>query len=122
MRENMVRTQVYLPRNIYKRLQARADKHGLTLAVQIREALESYVERVEAEADEGILRADDPIFKMVGMFDSGLGDLSVNHDHYLYGAPKREQVTLATSKAAREKPPAAYPRAKTRRGARRKSK
>lgn len=99
MRENMVRTQVYLPRDIYDRLQRRAGKHDLTLAVQIREALEDYLERVESQDDDGILHADDPIFQMIGMFDSGLGDLSVNHDHYLYGFPKREEV-----KAVREKP------------------
>ncbi len=38
MRENMVRTQVYLPREMYDRLQQRAGKQNLTLAVQIREA------------------------------------------------------------------------------------
>ena len=91
MRENMVRMQVYLPRDIYERLQKRAAAHTLTLAVQIRTALEDYLERSEAE-DEPILRPDDPIFEMIGMFSSKEGDLSVNHDHYLYGAPKREIV------------------------------
>jgi len=103
MRENMVRTQVYLPRKIYDKLQARAGRQGLTLAVQIREALADYMERVEAEVDDGILHADDPIFQMIGMFDSGLGDLSVNHDHYLYGAPKREEPAPNVRRAVREK-------------------
>ncbi|HET7090103.1 MAG TPA: ribbon-helix-helix protein, CopG family [Anaerolineae bacterium] len=92
MRENMVRTQVYLPRKIYDELQARAEKQGLTLAVQIREALEDYIGRVEAEADDGILHADDPIFQLIGAASSREGDLSVNHDHYLYGWPKRELI------------------------------
>ena len=91
MSENMVRTQVYLPREMYDRLQKRAIRDELTLAVQIRTALEDYLERQEA-LDEPILRADDPIFEMIGMFSSKEGDLSVNHDHYLYGAPKREIV------------------------------
>jgi len=102
MRENMVRTQVYLPRDIYERLQKRAAQHGLTLAVQIRTALEDYLERAEAQ-DEPILRADDPIFEMIGMFASKEGDLSVNHDYYLYGAPKREIVKPPPA-AARKKP------------------
>jgi hypothetical protein len=101
MSENMVRTQVYLPRSIYDRLQKRAAKHDLTLAVQIRAALEDYLERAEAEEDDGILHANDPIFKMIGMFDSGLGDLSVNHDHYLYGAPKREEISAVRDKPAK---------------------
>lgn len=103
MAENMVRTQVYLPRTVYQKLQERAEREGLTLAVQIRAALEDYLDRVESETDDGVLRADDPIFQMIGMFDSGLGDLSVNHDHYLYGAPKR-----APEHTAKEKPPRRY--------------
>ncbi len=95
MRETMVRTQVYLPRNIYERLQKRAKENDLTLAVQIREALEGYLEQMAA-AEGPILRADDPIFEMIGMFASTEGDLSVNHDHYLYGAPKREIVQPVT--------------------------
>src|SRR5512145_101394 len=101
MRENMVRTQVYLPRDIYERLQKRATRHELTLAVQIRAALEDYLERVESQDDDGILHADDPIFQMIGMFSSKEGDLSVNHDHYLYGWPKREEVTTLREKPAK---------------------
>jgi hypothetical protein len=121
MRENMVRTQVYLSRDIYRRLQARAEKQGLTLAVQIREALEDYVERVESEADDGILHADDPIFQMIGMADSGLGDLSVNHDHYLYGAPKSEIADVPMRRAVKEKPPSPYAQSASKKKARRKS-
>jgi hypothetical protein len=105
MSENMVRTQVYLPREMYQRLQKRAAENDLTLALQIREALENYLERAGAE-DAPILRADDPIFQMIGMFASEEGDLSVNHDHYLYGAPKREIVEPPALVVAREKSPA----------------
>ena len=42
---------------------------------------------------------------MIGMFASEEGDLSVNHDHYLYGAPKREIIKPAST-AARKKPAA----------------
>ena len=122
MRENMVRTQVYLPRNMYDKLQARAARQGLTLAVQIREALEDYIGHVEAEADDGILHADDPIFQMIGMFDSGLGDLSVNHDHYLYGAPKREELAPAVRRAVKEKRSSRYAPSASKPTARRKSK
>ncbi len=110
MSENMVRTQVYLPRSIYDRLQKRAAKHDLTLAVQIRTAVEDYLERVEAEEDDGILHADDPIFQMIGMFDSGLGDLSVNHDYYLYGFPKREEIDVVRDKPRKKYVPEATAR------------
>ena len=102
MRESMVRTQVYLPRRVYDKLQTRAGKQGLTLAVQVRAALEDYLERVEFEADDGVLHPDDPIFQMIGMIDRGPEDLSVNHDHYLYGAPKREPVRTMKEKSKRK--------------------
>ena len=104
MGENMVRTQVYLPRAVYQKLQARADKHGLTLAVQVRAALEDYLERVEAE-EQPILRPDDPLFQLIGAAASEEGDLSVNHDHYLYGWPKRETADLAVETQVRERSP-----------------
>ncbi|HEY4690194.1 MAG TPA: ribbon-helix-helix domain-containing protein [Anaerolineae bacterium] len=103
MRENMVRTQVYLPRKIHEQLQARAEKQGLTLAVQIREALADYIERVESEADDGILHADDPIFQLIGSVSSKEGDLSINHDHYLYGWPKRETTDSRAASRLRER-------------------
>ncbi len=102
MRETMVRTQVYLPRDIYHRLQQRAEEQHLTLAVQIREALEDYLERTDVE-EAPILRADDPIFQMIGAASSEEGDLSVNHDHYLYGWPKREPDATLAKRGAREK-------------------
>lgn len=90
MSEHMVRTQVYLPRDIYDKLQERAEDQGITMAHQIREALEDYVAKIELEEeDDGILHADDPIFQMAGIGDSGLGDLVLNLDEYLYGTRGR---------------------------------
>lgn len=108
MAEKMVRTQVYLPRAIYEKLQARAEQQELTLALQIRAALELYLEQAEAKTDDGILRPDDPIFQMIGMFDSGVDDLSVNHDHYLYGAPRREPLAPTRARRLNEKPVRRY--------------
>jgi hypothetical protein len=102
MRENMVRTQVYLPRDIYQRLQKRAKENDLTLAVQVREALVDYLERSDV-AETPILRADDPIFQLIGAASSKEGDLSVNHDHYLYGWPKREPDMATAQQQTHEK-------------------
>lgn len=83
MTEKMVRTQVYLPRDIYEALKARASDKGVTMAAQIREALAQYV--IEKEPEEGhILTDDDPIWDMIGMGESGITDGSVNHDKYIY--------------------------------------
>jgi hypothetical protein len=99
----MIRLQAYLPRSMYERLQKRAAQHDLTQATQMRAALDDYLERVVSQDDEGILHADDPISQMIGVFSSKEGDLSVNHDHYLYGWPKREEVGMM-----REKPSKPY--------------
>jgi hypothetical protein len=90
MTDNMVRTQVYLPRATYDALVERAQQEGLTMASQIRAALDEYLQRSQGEDEGAILRPDDPLFTMMGIFDSGIDDLAVNHDYYLYGMPKRE--------------------------------
>ena len=84
MRETMVRTQVYLPRDVYQRLQKRAAESRLTLAVQIREALEDYLRHVETEDEEVLMSPDDPLRALVGSVATGLGHGSVNHDQYIY--------------------------------------
>jgi hypothetical protein len=84
MSENMVRTQVYLPRAIYKRLQVRAKKNDLTLAVQIREALEDYLIVKTSDDEERPMSPDDPLLELIGSISTGLGDGSINHDKYIY--------------------------------------
>lgn len=80
----MVRTQVYLPGDIYEELKRRSKSTGLAMAEQIRQALREYLDH-----DEGVvLREDDPIWNIVGAVSTGDGDLSVHHDKYLYGWEK----------------------------------
>jgi hypothetical protein len=93
MADNMVRTQVYLPKATYQALVERARQQGLTMAVQIRAALDEYLQRSQDEDEGPILQPDDPLFAMMGIFDSGVPDIAVNHDHYLYGTPKRNPAT-----------------------------
>jgi hypothetical protein len=106
MAENMVRTQVYLPQATHKALIERAEKQGLTMATQIRAALDEYLERTQTEEDGPILQPDDPLFSMIGIADSGLSDVAVNHDHYLYGMPKvalSDKLSVRESKAPQTK-------------------
>ena len=112
MADHMVRTQVYLPQATYDALVRRAKEQGLTMASQIRAALDEYLLRMRDDDDGPILQPDDPIFKMIGMFDSGLPDLGVNHDYYLYGMPKRqetEQLALRKKSAPPRKTPKRRP-------------
>jgi hypothetical protein len=110
MAEHMVRTQIYLPKATYQALQERGQAQGLTMADQVRAALDEYLKRSEGEEEGHILQPDDPLFSMLGMFDSGGSDAGMNHDYYLYGMPKRES---APEHALRETPaPARKPRSR----------
>lgn len=84
MDEKMVRTQVYLPRDIYNQLKHRADNEGLTMAYQIREALTQYVTESQTAVAGHILTTDDPIWDLIGIGKSSITDGSVNHDKYIY--------------------------------------
>lgn len=74
-----MRTQVYLDQNTYQRLQRRRERLGLSLADQIRAAVRLYLEQA---GDEYL---DDPIWRIAGRMESGVGDLATRHDRYLYG-------------------------------------
>jgi len=80
----MVRTQVYIPGDIYEELKRRSKSTGLAMAEQIRRALREYLEREEGV----VLREDDPIWNIVGAILTKDGDLSIHHDKYLYGGEK----------------------------------
>ena len=77
----MVRTQVYIPKDLYEELRKRSESTGIAIAEQIRQALREYLEREEGV----VLREDDPIWNIVGAISTGDGDLSTRHDKYLYG-------------------------------------
>jgi hypothetical protein len=87
MKKKMVRTQVYLPRDMYEQLKQRADEGGITMAHQIREAVALYVVETEANIEDESKYAippDDPIWDMIGMCKDGPADGAVNHDKYIY--------------------------------------
>ncbi len=78
------RTQVYFPKDLHRRIEKKARKESKSAAAIIREAVTRYLK------EEPVIDwENDPIFKAAGFFESEDGDLSINHDHYLYGAEKR---------------------------------
>ena len=78
------RKQLYLDDATERALKRLAARTGRSEASHVREALRRYV--VEENAD------GDPLLKLIGLVDDpdGPDDVAVNHDHYLYGAPKVE--------------------------------
>jgi hypothetical protein len=114
MVERMVRTQVYLPRVTYERLRRRAEKHGLTLALQIREALESYLDMAKQDEKRPPFDATELFAIIDSLPRGGPPDLAENHDRYLYSdphgeapktrrAPQRPASAKTTAAAVRER-------------------
>jgi len=102
--DNMVRTQVYLPRSIYNELQTRAKKHGITMAVQIREALESYARRTKHDSEEIEPLDLGNLFEIMGKYGgSGIRDGAENHDKYIYSDPHGEKALVREGRRHQEK-------------------
>ena len=83
MAPRMNRTQIYLSEDQRNQLRQKAERSQRTMCALIREAIDLYL------TDEGkleVLSPEDPMFELVGVFESDPGDVSVDHDRYLYDA------------------------------------
>lgn len=87
---DMKRTQVYLEESEWRRLQEKAAARGASAASLVREAVMQYLVRSNDVED------DDPIMRFVREMEAMTPpgpptDGALNHDHYLYGAPKVDE-------------------------------
>lgn len=83
--EPMVRTQIYLSRREHEFIQAESQKRGEPMAAVIRAFIDEKMEIPEdAWANNPMLRpaVEDPSWV-------GHEDAAINHDHYIYGGPKK---------------------------------
>ena len=81
----MVRTQIYLNRAEYDFVQAQASQRGEPMAAVIRAFIDEKMQLPdEAWTNNPMLRPTpkDPDFELPE-------DAAINHDHYLYGTPKK---------------------------------
>jgi len=79
----MMRKQLYLDGESERLLKRLAAQTGRSEASHVREALRLYLENQPPVEH-------DPLERLIGLVDDPDGpvDVAVNHDHYLYGAPK----------------------------------
>lgn len=77
------RTQVYFPEKLYRDVQKRAKTESKSVAAVVREAVQKYLAKNEIDP------ARDPFINAAGFIESGATDMSVNHDHYIYGSGKQ---------------------------------
>lgn len=75
-----VRMQIYLTKELYRKLKNRSRCSGRPMAEHVRESLDKYLEETEPVKTS----RDDPIWNIAGGGSSDVGDLSGQHDHYLY--------------------------------------
>jgi hypothetical protein len=74
--------QVYLRQDQIDPLRAEATRRGVSLAELVRQGVDRLLEEAPVE--------EDPLWKIVGIMDSGVGDLAENHDKYLTEIYARE--------------------------------
>lgn len=79
----MRRKQIYLDEASERSLKRLAARTGRSEAAHVREALQRYLGS-DTPLD------DDPLERLIGLVEDADGpdDVAVNHDLYLYGAPK----------------------------------
>jgi hypothetical protein len=82
----MVRKQIYIDEELEHGLKALAARTGEPEAAHVRAALRDYLESRVVAAGGG-----DPLLEIIGLVDTPRGptDVAEEHDHYLYGVPKR---------------------------------
>ncbi|MBA3724537.1 MAG: ribbon-helix-helix protein, CopG family [Candidatus Levybacteria bacterium] len=84
----MQRTQMYLDEKLRKDLKALAKREDKSMAEVARDILQEGVEKKRSSVDNSGIKI------MLSLLDikakGGPKDLAVNHDHYLYGGPKKK--------------------------------
>jgi hypothetical protein len=67
--------QVYLRADQLDALRALAKRRGDSMAGLVREGVDNLLQEVPPE--------EEPLLEVVGLYDSGIGDLSEKHDEYI---------------------------------------
>jgi hypothetical protein len=83
----MVRKQIYIDEELERGLKTLAARTGEAEAVHVRTALRTYLQEQAPTS-----RGSDPLLGLVGLVDDPNlpDDVAEEHDHYLYGSPKRQ--------------------------------
>lgn len=83
----MVRKQIYIDEELERGLKALAASTGRPEALHVRTALREYLGEHRTSTPER-----DPLLGLIGLVEDPAGpdDVAEEHDHYLYGAPRRD--------------------------------
>lgn len=78
----MIRTQVYLPQDLYTDMRFFASQHNTTISKIIREGAKNVLAKKKRKKKNLL-----PLENIVGTLKGGPKDLATNHDYYLYDEP-----------------------------------
>lgn len=85
----MLKTYLYIPEQLEKRINHAAKINKLSKAATIRNVLQEGLDAFEMKQSSGV----EVLFKIAGLAKEynlkGPRDASVNHDYYLWGLPKK---------------------------------
>jgi metal-responsive CopG/Arc/MetJ family transcriptional regulator len=82
MAPTLKRTQMYFPEDMLQQIRQLADNEHSSIAEIVRAAVGDFLEKKKKKSVDW---DNDPLWGIVGQASSADGDLSVNHDDYLYG-------------------------------------
>lgn len=77
------RTQLYLSASLYQKVKQKVNEEGISMAEFFRSLLEAEFEKGKKRKKMVKKKAWQEFFKLAGIGNSGLKDISVNHDKYL---------------------------------------
>ncbi|HEY7269284.1 MAG TPA: CopG family transcriptional regulator [Dehalococcoidia bacterium] len=84
----MKRKQIHIEPELEYQVKEAASARGISESLFIREAIAAHL-KYDASSTE--LSNENPLLGIIGIGTSDITDASVNHDHYLYGAPKKRR-------------------------------
>ena len=86
MATTLKRTQMYFPEEMLQQVRQLAEREHTTIADIVRNAVGDFLKKKKKKKE--IDWDNDPLMKLIGKIETGDGDISVNHDAYLYGGKK----------------------------------
>lgn len=84
-----ITTNIRLEADVYDRLKLKSAKERKSLSQLVREAVGEKYGSVRRKSRRPAKSGKDRWAGLIGICRSGVRDGAVNHDHYLYGAPRK---------------------------------
>jgi hypothetical protein len=78
----MHRSQIMLKEHQHTYLASEAQRQGKSISQIVRELIDEHIAQT-------LSLENDPFFDIIGMVEGGDPNAAIDHDHYIYGLPRR---------------------------------